>query len=535
MAICVQGAALARGGLVRSLAACAVACLSSLSSITSAQCVEQWRPIVPGLPGPVVAATLDDPDGAGPNPGRIVMISGGKLCQWDGNAITILSNEIIGTGFGNGVAVYNGEIYVAGFFTAIGSVSARGIARFSGGVWRDVNSSTSGINFITGGFSPDYNLAVYNGELYFGGGFSVSGGAPSDRIARWNGTSWSAVGTGLTGFGVLSLRVIGGELYVGGEHTGATGVPGTAYLAKWNGNSWLPTNLPFGQYTYVATLGDFSGTPYIFGALYYPGTTVLMGGIARKTATSWEIAPGGAVGAGPNPWVSAMTTYHNKLAVAGLFVNAGPIGAANDIAFYNGSAWSRMLGGIGVVSNNNSVSAVVVYNDELHAFGNFRQVNGAPQDYWARWYDGPPLFTDEPDSSYLTICDATKSFGVVATAANTYRWRRNGVPIFDGPTGNGGTYAGADTATLTIHGPSQFDAGAFDCLATNSCGSRDSADAQLIACAIDINCDGFIDFTDFDGFVSAFEAGAAIADFNGDGFLDFTDFDAFVAAFEAGC
>jgi|GEM_PF-2532637 len=54
-------------------------------------------------------------------------------------------------------------------------------------------------------------------------------------------------------------------------------------------------------------------------------------------------------------------------------------------------------------------------------------------------------------------------------------------------------------------------------------------------CPADFNGDGFLDFTDFDDFVGAFEAGAATADFNGDGFLDFTDFDSFVAAFEAGC
>jgi hypothetical protein len=57
----------------------------------------------------------------------------------------------------------------------------------------------------------------------------------------------------------------------------------------------------------------------------------------------------------------------------------------------------------------------------------------------------------------------------------------------------------------------------------------------LGVCDADFNADGFLDFTDFDAFVEAFEAGNASADFNGDGFLDFTDFDAFVAAFEAGC
>ncbi len=54
-------------------------------------------------------------------------------------------------------------------------------------------------------------------------------------------------------------------------------------------------------------------------------------------------------------------------------------------------------------------------------------------------------------------------------------------------------------------------------------------------CSADFNADGFLDFTDFDEFVSAFEAGAAGGDFNGDGFIDFTDFDAFVTAFESGC
>lgn len=63
----------------------------------------------------------------------------------------------------------------------------------------------------------------------------------------------------------------------------------------------------------------------------------------------------------------------------------------------------------------------------------------------------------------------------------------------------------------------------------------DSTQYVALGCRADFNGDGFIDFTDFDAFVVAFEGGDPSADFNGDSFLDFTDFDAFVAAFEAGC
>jgi hypothetical protein len=57
----------------------------------------------------------------------------------------------------------------------------------------------------------------------------------------------------------------------------------------------------------------------------------------------------------------------------------------------------------------------------------------------------------------------------------------------------------------------------------------------LPACTADFNGDGFLDFFDFDDFVTAFQSGLPRADFNSDGFVDFFDFDDFVTAFENGC
>ena len=59
------------------------------------------------------------------------------------------------------------------------------------------------------------------------------------------------------------------------------------------------------------------------------------------------------------------------------------------------------------------------------------------------------------------------------------------------------------------------------------------------ACPVDFNSDGFVDFFDFNAFVTCFEGGdcplGRSADFNGDDFVDFFDFNDFVDAFEAGC
>ena len=61
----------------------------------------------------------------------------------------------------------------------------------------------------------------------------------------------------------------------------------------------------------------------------------------------------------------------------------------------------------------------------------------------------------------------------------------------------------------------------------------------LPSCPPDFNADGFLDFFDYDDFVTAYELGDPAAnpspDFNADGFLDFFDYDAYVTAFEEGC
>jgi len=74
-----------------------------------------------------------------------------------------------------------------------------------------------------------------NGDLLVGGRFTSAGGIPASRIARWNGASWSTVGSGMND-AVRAIAVMpNGNVVAGGAFTVAGGVP-SAYWAQWTGN-----------------------------------------------------------------------------------------------------------------------------------------------------------------------------------------------------------------------------------------------------------------------------------------------------------
>jgi hypothetical protein len=55
------------------------------------------------------------------------------------------------------------------------------------------------------------------------------------------------------------------------------------------------------------------------------------------------------------------------------------------------------------------------------------------------------------------------------------------------------------------------------------------------SCPADFDGNGFVNGTDYDLYVAAFELGDISADFDGDGFVNGADFDLFIIAYEAGC
>jgi len=78
---------------------------------------------------------------------------------------------------------------------------------------------------------------VDGNDLYLAGDFLYAGGLIVNHIVKWDGTHWSALGTGMNDR-VTTVAFHDGFLYAGGWFTTAGGVPAN-HIAKWDGTQWL--------------------------------------------------------------------------------------------------------------------------------------------------------------------------------------------------------------------------------------------------------------------------------------------------------
>lgn len=127
----------------------------------------------------------------------------------------------------------NGELYVGGRFDKAGGVGANGIARWDGTNWAALGSGVGGEHV------QDVNaLAVHGTDLYVAGQFMSAGAVQSRAIARWNAAtqSWSGLVGGLSGSDfalAYDLARHGQNLYAGGVFLTAGGAPASAF-AQWH-------------------------------------------------------------------------------------------------------------------------------------------------------------------------------------------------------------------------------------------------------------------------------------------------------------
>lgn len=258
----------------------------------------------------------------------------------------------------------NNLLYVGGEFSLAGGISVNNIAKWNGSNWDSLSSGINGYVFA---------MCIYNGELYVGGSFSIAGGLSANNIAKWNGLNWSSLGSGTNGM-IKSLTVYNGELYVGGYNTTIAGGINVNNIAKWNGSIWTSVG------TGIEPSPAIVNAQIVFNnELYVGGEFPTAGGISVNNIAKWNGTNWSNVGQGIEQRIFSFSIYNDELYVGGNIIQAGsnPI---YGIAKWNGVAWDSVDSGI-----DYEVAALTVYDSNLYAGGLFWTASGVSVDNIARW------------------------------------------------------------------------------------------------------------------------------------------------------
>jgi hypothetical protein len=158
-------------------------------------------------------------------------------------------------------------LFAGGAFTGAGGVAANHVAKWDGSSWTalgsGMNSAVAALTAFDDGGGP---------ALYAGGYFTIAGHLAASRIAKWDGSSWAPLGTGIGSNGlsnyVLALTVFddgsGPALYAGGDFTTAGGLA-AKYIAMWDGSSWTPLGAGMADDVFALTVfDDGTGLPALY-------------------------------------------------------------------------------------------------------------------------------------------------------------------------------------------------------------------------------------------------------------------------------
>jgi hypothetical protein len=279
-------------------------------------------------------------------------------------------------GGGNGVdvavfamAVSGSNVYVGGFFSTAGSVTANNIAKWNGSSWSNLGD---GITDTTG-FGSVTAIAVSGTDVYVGGTFSTAGSSYVGNIAKWNGSAWSALGTGIADSSGLAtvnaIAIKGTDVYVGGTFSTAGGNY-VGNIAKWNGTVWSDLDTGFADVSSsVAALAFIGNDLYVGGNFLTVGSSsLIVNNIAKWNGTAWS-----ALGTGADYRVTALAVSGTDVYIAGYFATTGGV-TTNGIAKWNGTAWFALGDGLDI--SFATIASLAIKGGNVYVGGFFNSING---------------------------------------------------------------------------------------------------------------------------------------------------------------
>jgi hypothetical protein len=451
-----------------------------------------------------------------------------------------------GTGWGS-VGNFNGSLSALGFYapnpeSVVGSgvVASGGFTTINGSTYtriarRDSTNATwvamgSGLNAPAYAFYP-FITGVSHADLFVGGQFTNAGGTPANYVARWTGSAWQALSTGMSAE-VRALQGYSGRIYAGGYFITASGVT-CNHIASWTGSSWAPVG--GGLNDNVRALALYNGR------LIAAGDFTMAGGVPCNHIAAWDGTNWSAVGDGLDAPVLSLVVSGTSLIAGGMFTHSGTAPCSH-VAQWDGAAWSGIgsnayTPGEGV--DGNVIGIAVNSNGELLVTGQFTHAVGQASAYAARAIV-PVHMTAHSQPTSTSTCPQGSAFFEFEvnyggwSAPPVFQWYRDGSALADGTQPSGTVISGATTRELYIQNAHAADAAEYWCTVDNVCGEHvlSSTVSLMVGGATclppcgsaDFNCDGD---TATDADIEAFFACLAgtcpgspcqsSADFDGDG------------------
>ena len=171
-----------------------------------------------------------------------------------------------------------------------------------------------------------------SGNLYVVGNFDTFNGQAIDHVAKWDGAAWSQVGTGypVSGGFVQAICIDGsGNIYIGGNFYSVP-AGGPRYFAKLDkaDNTWKPLGDDFDGFVMEITC-DSSGNLYVGGSYTQSGANAGFNNVAKWNGSAWsKLGTGVTITSGT---ASVSKIYFNEaeteLWMQGSFDNAGGVAA----------------------------------------------------------------------------------------------------------------------------------------------------------------------------------------------------------------
>ena len=238
------------------------------------------------------------------------------------------------------IALLNNYIYIGGYTFNSSDPAYRYLRRFNLTTrkWEAVGAG------ITDDPDVDDDIAKVSaletdaqGNLYVGGVFAKAGGQNANGLAKWNGTSWSEIGSGTNG-SILDILFVNNKLYVSGTFTKTGDGVRSQYVAAWNGSAWENMEMGFEGFGVYGLAHDVSGNIYAGGYFTHNfNTDAPLNNVAVFKDNMWQPL-GLGIGQSSTQGVNAMCSDENNIMFAGYF--SPPTGTTSKInhAIYNASA-----------------------------------------------------------------------------------------------------------------------------------------------------------------------------------------------------